>query len=301
MKGFDFVNKVVLIGCGNVGMAYAYSLINQNLNIDELVLIDVDENKLKGKVMDLNHCIANVSNNISIRIGDYADCKDANIVCITAGPSQSTVKTSRMEDLYKANEIFHSIVPAVSSSGFSGIYLIASNPLDVMTYVTWKYAKCDQYKVIGSGTLLDTARLKYVLSERKGIPIDEITGYVLGEHGDSQFVNWSNVNVSNITDDEKVEIADEVKKLGFTVGKYQGFTCYGIASSLTRITKSILFDEKCVLPVSSYDEKSGIYISTPSKIGRNGIEETRIMNLSKDEYEAFENSIRTICTAIGSL
>ena len=102
-------------------------------------------------------------------------------------------------------------------------------------------------------------------------------------------------------DDEKVEIADEVKKLGFTVGKYQGFTCYGIASSLARITKAILFDEKCVLPVSSYDENSGIYISTPSKIGRNGIEETRIMNLSEDEYEAFENSIRTICTAIGSL
>lgn len=295
------MNKIVLVGCGNVGMAYAYSLMNQSLNIDELVLIDTDVNKLKGKVMDLNHCIANISNNISVKIGDYSACKDASIVCVTAGPSQSTVKTSRMEDLYKANEIFHSIIPSIANSGFSGIYLIASNPLDVMTYVTWKYAKCNPYKVIGSGTLLDTARLKYVLSERKSVPINEITGYVLGEHGDSQFVSWSNINVPNISVDEKLEITDEVKKLGFTVGKYQGFTCYGIASSLTRITKAILFDERCVLPVSSYDEKSGIYISTPSRIGVNGIEENRIMNLSQDENDAFENSIRTICTAIGSL
>ena len=295
------MNKIVLVGCGNVGMAYAYALMNQNLNIDELILIDTDINKLQGKVMDLDHCIANVSNKISIRMGDYSDCKDANIVCITAGPSQSAIKTSRMEDLYKANEIFHSIIPCISNSGFSGIYLIASNPLDVMTYVTWKYAKCNPYKVIGSGTLLDTARLKYVLSERKNIPIQKIDGYVLGEHGDSQFITWSNINVKNITLNEKLEIADEVKKLGFTVGKYQGFTCYGIASSLTRITKAILFDEKIVLPVSSYDEKTGIYISTPSKIGINGIEETRIMNLSNTENEEFENSVRTICTAIGNL
>lgn len=295
------MNKIVLVGCGNVGMAYAYSLMNQSLNIDELVLIDIDANKLKGKVMDLNHCVANISNSISIRIGDYSDCKDANIVCVTAGPSQSAIKTSRMEDLYKANEIFHSIIPSIANSGFSGVYLIASNPLDVMTYVTWKYAKCNPYKVIGSGTLLDTARLKCVLSERTNMSIDNISGYVLGEHGDSQFVTWSCANIPNISDEEKVDIAEEVRKLGFTVGKYQGFTCYGIASSLTRITKAILFDEKCVLPVSSYDDKSGIYISTPSRIGKNGIEETRIMNLSKDEFEAFENSIRTICTAIGNL
>ena len=295
------MNKIVLIGCGNVGMAYAYALMNQDLNIDELILIDTDINKLQGKVMDLDHCIANISNKINVRIGDYSDCKDANIVCVTAGPSQSAIKTSRMEDLYKANEIFHSIIPCISNSGFSGIYLIASNPLDVMTYVTWKYAKCNPYKVIGSGTLLDTARLKYVLSERKNIPIQKIDGYVLGEHGDSQFITWSNINVKNITLNEKLEIADEVKKLGFTVGKYQGFTCYGIASSLTRITKAILFDEKIVLPVSSYDEKTGIYISTPSKIGINGIEETRIMNLSDTENEEFENSVRTICTAIGNL
>lgn len=295
------MNKIVLIGCGNVGMAYAYSLMNQDLNIDELVLIDTDTNKLQGKVMDLNHCIANLSNKIDVKIGDYSDCKDASIVCITAGPSQSAIKTSRMEDLYKANEIFHSIVPLIANSGFSGIYLIASNPLDVMAYVTWKYARCNPYKVIGSGTLLDTARLKYVLSQRKNIPIEKIDCYVLGEHGDSQFITWSNINIPDISNEEKLDISYEVKKLGFTVGKFQGFTCYGIASSLTRITKAILYDQKCILPVSSYDDKSGIYISTPSKIGKSGIEKTRIMNLSNTENEEFENSVRTICTAIGNL
>lgn len=286
---------------GNVGVSYIYSLINQNIDSLEIVLIDVNIEKLKGTILDLNHCISNLQFDTNIRIGDYTDCKNADIVCITAGPSQSNIKDSRMDDLYKANDIFHSIIPNVAKAGFDGIYLIASNPLDVMSYVTWKYSNCNPYKVIGSGTLLDTARLKFVLSQKINIPISEINGYVLGEHGNSQFVQWSSVNFDNFSIEEKLEIENEVKNVGFYVAKLQGFTCYGIGNCLTRITKAILQDEKCILPVCSYDDKSGIYISTPSKIGKNGIEENRIMSLSDDELVRFNDSIRVIHTAIGKL
>lgn len=286
---------------GNVGVSYIYSLINQNFDSLEIVLIDINIEKLEGTILDLNHCTSNLQFDTKIRIGNYVDCKDAAIVCITAGPSQSDIKNSRMDDLYKANDIFHSIIPNVAKTGFDGIYLIASNPLDVMSYVTWKYSNCNPYKVIGSGTLLDTARLKFVLSQKMNIPISKINGYVLGEHGNSQFVQWSSINFDNFSIDQKLQIENEVKNAGFYVAKLQGFTCYGIGNCLTRITKAILHDEKCILPVCSYDNESGIYISTPSKIGKNGIEENRIMSLSDDELVRFNDSIRVIHTAIGRL
>ena len=180
------MSKIVVVGCGNVGMAYSYSLLNQILGMNELVLIDIDKEKLKGKVLDLNHSLFNLNSVTNIKEGTYSDCSDADIVCITAGPSQSGIKSSRMEDLHNANNILKNIIPSIKNSGFSGIYLVASNPLDVMTYVIWKYANCDQSKVIGAGTLLDTARLRYILSQKYNKPINEVTGYVLGEHGDSR-------------------------------------------------------------------------------------------------------------------
>ena len=152
------MNKLVIIGCGNVGMTYAYSLLNQCLDIKELVLIDVNTEKLYGKVADLNHSIYNLNTSTNVKLGNYSDCQDADIICITAGPSQSDLKSSRMEDLHKANSILKSIISEINKTNFSGIYLLATNPLDVMTYVTWKYANCNPLKVIGSGTHLDTAR-----------------------------------------------------------------------------------------------------------------------------------------------
>lgn len=295
------MSKIVVIGCGNVGMAYSYSLLNQILGIEKLVLIDIDQSKLLGKVLDLNHSIFNLNSNTSVYIGDYSDCQDADIVCITAGPSQDHLKSSRMEDLLEANKIFRNIIPSIKESGFSGIYLIASNPLDVMSYVTWKYSSCNPYKVIGSGTLLDTARLRYILSQKYSKPINEVTGYVLGEHGDSQFIPWSSVNLSKIPESEAVSISEQVKKAGFEVCKFQGFTCYGIASALTRITRAILYDENSTLPVCSYLDKYGIFISTPSVIGKNGIIRTNTFDLEKSDIEKLENSVSIIKTAIGHL
>ena len=295
------MNKLVIIGCGNVGMAYAYSLLNQCLNINELVLIDIDKDTLYGKVADLNHSIYNFNTSTNITLGNYSDCQDADVICITAGPSQSALKHSRMEDLYKANTLLKGIISEIQKTNFSGIYLIATNPLDVMTYVTWKYAKCDPKKVIGSGTLLDTARLHYILSEKYHKPITEVTGLVLGEHGDSQFIPWSTVNVEKLPESEMIDIENKVKKVGFDVSKSQGFTAYGIASALSRITRAIIFDEKVCLPVCSYLEDYGIFISTPSIIGKDGIEKSNTLDLENSEKLKLEHSIQVIKTAIGNL
>ena len=295
------MNKLVIIGCGNVGMAYAYSLLNQCLNINELVLIDIDKDTLYGKVADLNHSIYNFNTSTNITLGNYSDCQDADVICITAGPKRLALKQSRMEDLYKSNTILKSIITEIQKTNFSGIYLIATNPLDVMTYVTWKYAKCDPKKVIGSGTLLDTARLHYILSEKYHKPITEVTGLVLGEHGDSQFIPWSTVNVEKLPESEMIDIANRVKKAGFDVSKSQGFTAYGIASALSRITRAIIFDEKVCLPVCSYLEEYGIFTSTPSIIGKDGIEKSNTLDLENSEKLELENSIQTIKTAIGNL
>ena len=295
------MNKLVIIGCGNVGMAYAYSLLNQCLDIKELILIDVDAEKLYGKVADLNHSIYNLNTSTKVILGNYSDCQDADIICITAGPSQSDLKSSRMEDLHKANSILKNIISEINKTNFSGIYLLATNPLDVMTYVTWKYANCNPLKVIGSGTLLDTARLRYILSEKYHKPITEVTGLVLGEHGDSQFIPWSTVNVEKLPESEMIDIENRVKKAGFEVSKSQGFTAYGIASALSRITRAILFDEKVCLPVCSYLENYGIFTSTPSIIGKNGIEKSNTLDLEKSEILKLENSVQVIKTAIGNL
>ena len=291
----------MIIGCGNVGMAYAYSVLNQCLDIKELILIDIDKEKLLGKVADLNHSVYNLNTSTKVILGNYSDCQDADIICITAGPSQSALKSSRMEDLHKANTILKNILSEINKTNFSGIYLIATNPLDVMTYVTWKYANCNPQKVIGSGTLLDTARLHYILSEKYHKPITDMTGVVLGEHGDSQFIPWSTVNVEKLPESEMANIENAVKKVGFDVSRSQGFTAYGIASALSRITRAIIFDEKVCLPVCSYLEDYGIFTSTPSIIGKDGIEKSNTLDLENSEKLKLEHSIQVIKTAIGNL
>ena len=188
-------NKVVIIGCGNVGMSYAYALLNQKTYVNELVLIDVNTKKVEGEVMDLNHCLAYSPSKITIKLGDYKDCKDAKIVVISAGTNQNVGET-RMDLIHKNSKIFNSIVTNVMSSGFNGIFLVATNPLDIMTYLTYKYSNLPTNKVLGTGTTLDTARLRYLMSEKIGISPTSIEAFVIGEHGDSEFIPWSNVSIA---------------------------------------------------------------------------------------------------------
>lgn len=297
------MNKIVLIGCGNVGMAYAYALVNQKVYVDELVLIDINKDKCEGEAMDLNHCMAYSPSKINVRVGSYEDCKDAKIVVIAAGANQAPGE-SRMDLIEKNSKIFSSIIDPIMASGFNGIFIVATNPLDVMTYQTLKYSKLPPRKVIGSGTTLDTSRLRFMLSEKTGVNPKNIEAYVIGEHGDSEFIPWSNVNIAykKVSDilsmDELNQIEEEVRTSAYTIIDKKGATAYGIGMCLVMITSAILEDQNIVLPVSSWDDENELCISTPAIIGKHGVKEKIFIPLSEEEKEKLINSMKIIKAAI---
>ena len=299
-------NKVVVIGCGNVGMSYAYALLNQRTNVGELVLIDLDEERVEGEVMDLNHCLAFAPSQINIKAGSYEDCKDAKLVVIAAGANQNPGET-RMDLINKNSAIFKNIVTSVTKSGFDGIFLVATNPLDVMTYLTWKYSKFPSSKVLGSGTSLDTSRLRYLIGSKIGVSPKNIHAYVVGEHGDSEFVPWSNANVGlqNIkkflNEEELEEICDEVKNAAYKIINKKGATYYGIGMCLVRITNAILGDENAIITVSSYDEDNDIYIGIPSILNKDGVKSRIYINLTDDEKNKLQSSVDIIKKAIENI
>ena len=299
-------NKVVVIGCGNVGMSYAYALLNQRTNVGELVLIDLDEERVEGEVMDLNHCLAFAPSQINIKAGSYEDCKDAKLVVIAAGANQNPGET-RMDLINKNSAVFKNIVTSVTKSGFDGIFLVATNPLDVMTYLTWKYSKFPSSKVLGSGTSLDTSRLRYLIGSKIGVSPKNIHAYVVGEHGDSEFVPWSNANVGlqNIkkflNEEELEEICDEVKNAAYEIINKKGATYYGIGMCLVRITNAILGDENAIITVSSYDEDNDIYIGIPSILNKDGVKSRIYINLTDDEKNKLQSSVDIIKKAIENI
>lgn len=299
-------NKIVLVGCGNVGMSYAYALLNQQTYVDELILIDINKEKIEGEAMDLNHCLAYSPSKVFVRVGDYEDCKDARIVVIAAGAAQEVGET-RMDLIHKNSKIFKSIVDSVMQSGFDGIFLVATNPLDVMTYLTLKYSGLKPNRVIGSGTTLDTARLRYLISQKVNICPKDIEAYVVGEHGDSEFVAWSNANIALTGIDfflkpqEKNDIEEDVRNSAYEIIKRKGATYYGIGMCLVRITSAILEDKKIILPVSSYDKNNDVCISTPAVVNKTGVQEKIYIPLNKEETEKLTNSIKVIKEAIKSV
>ncbi len=299
-------NKVVLVGCGNVGMAYAYALLNQKDYVNELILIDINKDKVIGEAMDLNHCLAYSPSKIKVKAGDYSDCKDAKIVVIAAGANQNVGET-RMDLIHKNSIIFKSIVKEVMTSGFEGIFLVATNPLDVMTYLTLVYSGLPKNKVIGSGTTLDTARLRFMLSEKLDICPKNIEAYVIGEHGDSEFIPWSNANIalkkisSVLTKEEMLKIEEDVRNSAYEIINKKGATAYGIGMCLVRITNAILEDKKIILPVSSWDKQNKICISTPAVVGKDGVNEKIFIPLTEEEKLKLVNSINVIKEAINNM
>ena len=299
-------NKVVIIGCGNVGMSYAYALVNQRTYVNELVLIDINTKKVEGEVMDLNHCLAYSPSKIKIKLGTYEECKDAKIVVIAAGANQNPGET-RMDLINKNSKIFKGIVESVMKSGFNGIFLVATNPLDVMTYLTYKYSNLPHHKVLGTGTTLDTARLKYLISERVGVSPKDIHAYVMGEHGDSEFVPWSNANIAlkhinyYLTEEEKIKIENDVRNSAYEIINRKGATYYGIGMCLVRITNAILGDENVILSVSAYDKENDIYISTPAIVNNSGAKEKIFVPFNQEETEKIKNSINVIKEAINKV
>ena len=297
------MNKIVLIGCGNVGMSYAYALLNQSTSVNELVLIDLNKERIIGEVMDLNHCLAFAPNKIDIKAGDYSDCKDATIVVIAAGANQEKGET-RMDLIDKNSQIFKDIIDKVMKNGFNGIFLVATNPLDVMTYLTYKYSNLPPNKIIGTGTSLDTSRLRYMIAEKINISPKNVHAYVIGEHGDSEFVPWSNANIGlqnikdYLKDNELEEIYENVKNAAYEIINRKGATYYGIGMCLVRITNAILNNENSVITVSTYDKENDVFIGLPAIINKNGIKGKIYVNLNEKETIKLKNSIDAIKEAI---
>ncbi len=298
--------KVIIIGCGNVGMSYAYALLNQRTYVNELALIDLNEERVLGEVMDLNHCLAFSPSKMKIKVGSYSDCRDANLIVIAAGVNQAPGET-RLNLLKRNAAIFKSIITEVMNNGFNGVFLIATNPVDIMTYLTQKYSNLPKSRVIGSGTTLDTARLRFLIGDKIKVSPSNIHGYVIGEHGDSEFIPWSDVNIALqpisefITKEDMDEISLEVRGAADKIIKAKGATYYGIGMCLVRITNAILGDENTVLVVSSYDETNDVYVGLPSVINKDGAERKIFINLEPDEQAKLVNSINILKNAIKEL
>lgn len=299
--------KVVLVGTGFVGMSMAYSLLNQG-GINELVLIDVVKEKAEGEAMDLSHGMPFAPSKMDIKAGGYEECKDASIVVITAGLNQKPGQT-RLE-LAEANaKIIKDITRRVVESGFKGIFLVASNPVDLMTYVVYKTSGFPKERVIGSGTVLDTARLRFLIGEYLQVASKNVHAYIMGEHGDSSFVPWSHcyVGCKKILDVMKEnnkdlkdldQIYTNVQQAAYEIINKKKATYYGIGIALTRIIKAILGDENAIMPVSAYQNgeygNSGMFIGVPAIINSNGIKEMVELKLDPQDQEKFDNSCKVL-------
>ena len=295
--------KVVLVGAGFVGMSMAYSLLNQG-GVDELVLIDVNKDKTIGEEMDLAHGLPYAPNKMKIKAGDYDECKDANIVVITAGLAQKPGQ-SRLELAVANAKIMKSITESVMANGFNGVFIVASNPVDLMTYVVAEVSGMPKSKVIGSGTVLDTARLRYLIAEYLKVSSKNVHAYILGEHGDSSLVPWehSYVGCKKIIDimednnhpmEDLKKIHDGVWQAAYEIIEKKKATYYGIGMALNRLIKAVLNDENSILTVSTYQNneygQEGMYIGVPAIINKNGVKEILQLKLNKEDQEKFNHS-----------
>jgi L-lactate dehydrogenase len=302
------VNRVVLIGTGAVGCSYAYSLINQGVT-EELVLIDVNEAKSEGEAMDLNHGMPFASSHTKVWSGSYQDCESADLVVITAGLAQKPGET-RLQLVEKNTKIFKQIIKNIMESGFDGIFLVATNPVDILTYVTWKESGLPKERVIGSGTVLDSARLRFALGEYFNVDSRNVHAVIIGEHGDTELPVWSHADIGMEqletvlakTNDAKKECLEtifvNVRDAAYHIIERKGATYYGIGMSLVRITKAILNNENSILTVSSYLNgeygQNDVFIGVPAIINRAGIREVIEIELNEKEKEQFNHSVSVL-------
>ena len=300
--------KIVLIGTGMVGMSYAYALLNQNL-CDELVLIDINKKRAEGEAMDLNHGVAFSGGNMEIYAGEYTDCRDADLVVLTAGLPQKEGQ-NRLDLLKENRKIFETILQSVLENGFQGIFLVATNPVDIMTRIVYEISGFPPEKVIGTGTALDTARLRYLLGEKFMIDPRNMHAYVMGEHGDSEFVPWSQAMMATklIFDlcgetegchfQELLELEEEVRMAAYKIIEAKKATYYGIGMAMARITKAIFGNEYSVLTVSAHLQgeygENGIYIGIPCVVNRMGIQRIVELPLGSEEKQRLHSSCETL-------
>lgn len=300
--------KVAIIGCGFVGSSSAFALMQSGL-FSEMVLIDADVNRAEGEALDISHGLP-FAKPMKIYAGSYEDIADAAIVIVTAGAGQKPGET-RLDLVKKNVEIFKSIIPEIAKQDFNGILLIVANPVDILTYVAAKLSKLPQGRVFGSGTVLDSARLKYLLGEHLDVDNRSVHAFIIGEHGDSEMAAWSSANVSGIPlndfcemrgyfkhEESMKKILEEVKNSAYEIIEKKHATYYGIAMSVRRICEAIIRDEKSILPVSSIQKGEygieNVALSIPAIVGREGVEKVVPIKLSDTEKEELIKSANTL-------
>ncbi len=298
--------KVMIVGTGNVGASIGYCLVNQRTAVNELVLTDINTDDAEGEAMDLNDALAVSPSYMKIYAGNYHDAENCDIVVITAGVPQKPGET-RMDLLKKNAAIFKDMISQIMESGFHGIFIVVSNPMDVLTYLTWRYSGLPQEQVIGSGTILDSARLRQKISEKLHVHPKSVHAFQVGEHGDTEFALWSSSNVGGqpLTDllDEQTrnELEDAARKEAYEIINKKGATYYGIGACVTKLINCILSDERRVLPVSSYDYFCDVYNGFPAVIGSQGVIRRLGLRLSEQEGLEFQKSNNALKSAINSV
>ncbi|BCJ95851.1 L-lactate dehydrogenase 3 [Anaerocolumna cellulosilytica] len=301
-------SKVVIVGAGMVGSSTAFSLITQGV-CDEVMIVDINKEKAKGEVMDLCHCVEYLNRNVKVTEGDYRDCGDADIVVITAGAPPKAGQT-RLDTLELSANIAKSIVSPIMEAGFRGHFIIVSNPVDIIAHYVYKLSGLPKNQVIGTGTAMDSARIKYFVGELFNVDPRSVQAYTMGEHGDSQMCPWSHVTVggkriSDILEDNKEfddvildDIVTKVTKVGFEILNVKGTTCYGIATTAAGIIKAILNDENKIIPVSTLLEgefgEYDVFCGVPVILNRSGVKDIVEVHLTEEELVKFKHSVNVI-------
>ena len=299
-------NKVMIVGTGNVGASIAFALLNQRTTVNEIVLTDIIAKDAEGEAMDLADALAVAPSYVKIRKGTYKDAKDCDVVVITAGAAQRPNET-RMGLLKKNVNILKGMVEQIMASGFDGIFLVVTNPMDVLTYYTWKFSGLPYERVIGSGTVLDSARLKQRIASYLNVNPKSVHAYQIGEHGDSEFTAWSLADVGGQKVSEMLpaatlgDISEFVRGEAYQIIEKKGATYYGIATCVAQILNCILNDEMRVLPVSSYDNFSGTCFGWPSVVGREGVVRRLDVKISEQEGILLQKSVNVLQKAIKSV
>lgn len=292
-------NKVMIVGTGNVGASIAYALVNRRTPVQELILTDINDADAEGEAMDLSDALVTAPNFLKIRTGTYRDAGECDICIITAGANQKPGET-RTNLLQKNYRILRSIIQPIIQNGFQGIFLIVSNPMDALTYATWRISDFPPERIIGSGTVLDSARLRFEIAAAMYIHPKSVHAYQIGEHGDSEFALWSAANVGGekITALMNAKIRDrieaDVRNKVYKIINRKGATFYGVGSATVQIVNSILNDENRVLCVSNYDDFSDIFYGFPAIVGRSGVVQRMNPELSEAEGIKLQKSINQI-------
>lgn len=307
--------KVAIVGCGFVGATSAFSLMESGL-FSEMVLIDVDRSRAEGEALDISHGLA-FARPMDIRAGSYSDMADADVAIVTAGAAQKPGET-RLDLVNKNVAIYSDIMAQIRESGFSGILLIVSNPVDILTHVSVKMSGLPEHRVIGSGTVLDTGRLKQVISQRLEVDPRNVHVRILGEHGDSELIAWSNAHVAGIPledffnmrcdgsyEEFRTQVSDFVRNSAYEIIEKKKATYFGIAMAVKRICECIVRDEKSVLSVSNSLQGEygieGVALSTPCVLGSDGIEVRTPPSLNYKEESELKESARKLKEVIAGL